>query len=398
MEPLYLKTAAGLFFVLVVAVFESACVDGGVVVSPRHEEVTNYGADVVSGTSAETGTGECYRPQVIIQAPTCDSVDIRTDINTELKEVKQKLDEVLAFLSIQPTNYPSVVPQDTDVPSSVKPKCTTPNIDESLTTSNCSVGEVESGTYCTYHCAEGITMQGDPTVSCGANGNWNQVLPICRATLERDCGDAVDKGYTMSGIYLVQPTDDGEPFEVFCDMDTDYGGWTVFQRRQDGSVNFFRLFAEYQEGFGNLEGEFWLGNDKLNRLTSQTNYELRVDLEDFEGGSAYQVYRSFNIGDVDSNYRLSVSSSTGTAGDSLYSHNNMPFSTKDKDNDSRSTENCAFRSHGAWWYKSCQTSNLNGWYLGPDKTEQFKGVTWYSWKDSSYSMKKSEMKIRFLGL
>ena len=88
----------------------------------------------------------------------------------------------------------------------------------------------------------------------------------------------------------------------------------MFQRRQDGSVNFFRLFAEYQEGFGNLEGEFWLGNDKLHRLTSQTNYELRVDLEDFEGGSAYQVYRTFNIGDVDSNYRLSVSSSTGTAG------------------------------------------------------------------------------------
>ena len=66
MAPLYMKTAACLVFVLVVAVFESACVDGGVVVSPRHEEVTNYEADVVSGTSAETGTGECYRPQVTL--------------------------------------------------------------------------------------------------------------------------------------------------------------------------------------------------------------------------------------------------------------------------------------------------------------------------------------------
>ena len=82
----------------------------------------------------------------------------------------------------------------------------------------------------------------------------------------------------------------------------------------------------------------------------------------------------------------------------MYGHNNMPFSTKDKDNDRHSTENCAYRSHGAWWYKSCLSSNLNGWYLGPDKTEPAKGVAWYSLKDSSYSMKKSEMKIRFLGL
>ena len=69
-------------------------------------------------------------------------------------------------------------------------------------------------------------------------------------------------------------------------METDGGGWTVFQRRQDGSVDFYRNWTDYENGFGNLTGEFWLGLSKINRLTKASN-TLRVDLEDFDGNTSY---------------------------------------------------------------------------------------------------------------
>ncbi|XP_060575485.1 ficolin-1-like [Ruditapes philippinarum] len=78
-----------------------------------------------------------------------------------------------------------------------------------------------------------------------------------------------------------------KPLSVYCDMDTDDGGWTVFQRRQDGSVDFFRDWEEYKTGFGDLNGEFWLGNKYLNLLTNDDKqHELRIDMEDFNGNQA----------------------------------------------------------------------------------------------------------------
>ncbi len=98
-------------------------------------------------------------------------------------------------------------------------------------------------------------------------------------------------------------------------METDGGGWTVFQRRKDGTVDFDRNFASYRRGFGDQEGEFWLGNDNLHRMTAQDEYELRVDLTDFEDESAFAVYDLFRIGDVDDNFRLTLGAYSGTAGE-----------------------------------------------------------------------------------
>ena len=117
-------------------------------------------------------------------------------------------------------------------------------------------------------------------------------------------------------MYIINP-DGGIPIQVLCDMTTDGGGWAVFQRRLEGSVNFFRGWDSYKSGFGNLNGEFWLGNDNLHRLTTADEVVLRVDLEDFEGDIRYAEYTTFNVSDQSEKYRLSVGGYSGTSGDSM---------------------------------------------------------------------------------
>ena len=202
-----------------------------------------------------------------------------------------------------------------------------------------------------------------------------------------DCKDALAQGQTSSGVYTIQP--DSQPaFQVYCDMETNGGGWTVFQRRRDGSVNFFRNWSDYQQGFGNLSGEFWLGLEKIYHLTSNPT-ELRVDIRDFYENSGYAHYTNFSIGDSASQYILSISGYSGTAGDSLEGHDGYRFSTKDQDNDAACNFNCAKCYEGAWWYLYCYYSNLNGLYY---PTIQCAGVTWNTF---SFSLKFSEMKLRW---
>ena len=132
-------------------------------------------------------------------------------------------------------------------------------------------------------------------------------------------------------------------------MNTDGVGWTVIQRRKDGSVDFYRDWAEYKNGFGSLTGEFWLGNDKIYRLTASGNKVLRVDPEDWSENRAYARYGTYGVGDDNSKYRMNVGSYSGTAGDSLAYHNGSYFTTKDKDN-VWDDGNCTQTWHGAWWY------------------------------------------------
>ncbi|XP_074637689.1 ficolin-2-like [Acropora palmata] len=175
-------------------------------------------------------------------------------------------------------------------------------------------------------------------------------------------------------------------------MTTGGGGWTVFQRRVDGSVNFYRGWTDYKFGFGNLSGEFWLGNDNLHRIAAAGNMTLRVDLEDFEANVTFAEYSIFKVADASDKYRLLIGGYSGTAGDSMAYQNGTQFSTKDQAND-LSSVSCAEKYKGAWWYKSCHRSNLNGQYLGGPHDTFADGINWKSFRGQHYSLKRSEMKL-----
>ncbi|XP_058380429.1 ficolin-1-like [Diceros bicornis minor] len=213
------------------------------------------------------------------------------------------------------------------------------------------------------------------------------------ATGPRSCKELLTRGHSLSGWHIIY-LPDCQPLTVLCDMDTDGGGWIVFQRRSDGSVDFFRDWAAYKKGFGSQLGEFWLGNDNIHALTAQGTSELRVDLVDFQGNHQFAKYQSFKIANETEKYKLILGDFvTGNAGDSLTAHKDRFFSTKDRDNDLTSS-NCAELYKGAWWYNRCHLSNLNGCYLGGPHQSYGDGINWSSWRGYNYSYKVSEMKVR----
>uniref|UniRef100_A0A7N5ZUI4 Tenascin R (restrictin, janusin) n=1 Tax=Anabas testudineus TaxID=64144 RepID=A0A7N5ZUI4_ANATE len=206
----------------------------------------------------------------------------------------------------------------------------------------------------------------------------------------QNCAQHLLNGETLSGVYTIYINrDPSQGVQVYCDMTTDEGGWIVFQRRQNGLTDFSRKWSDYRVGFGNLEDEFWLGLDNIQRIAAQGRYELRIDMRDGQE-SVYANYDKFSIGDARNLYKLRIGEYNGTAGDSLSYHQGRPFSTKDRDNDIAVT-NCALSYKGAWWYKNCHRANLNGKY-GESRHSQ--GINWYHWKGHEFSIPFVEMKMR----
>ena len=137
--------------------------------------------------------------------------------------------------------------------------------------------------------------------------NYNRCL-FC-ISVYKNCAELYKDGKRLSGVYTIDP-DNGGAFDVFRNQTTAGGGWTVFQKRLDGSVDFYRGWDDYKRGFGNLNGEFWLGLDKINRLTKQRS-RLRVDLEDINGNTAYADYSFFGVSSERSKYKLSLGTYSG---------------------------------------------------------------------------------------
>nr|XP_040236102.2 fibrinogen-like protein A [Anopheles coluzzii] len=218
-----------------------------------------------------------------------------------------------------------------------------------------------------------------------------QVNPgiLYRNVSSRSC---VQEQSKHSGKYIIQATENDYPFVGYCDQTTLGGGWLVFQYRFDGSVDFYLNWTEYRDGFGSMDGEFWLGLEKLHRITAARKHELLVELKDFDGKYIYARYDEFEIGSEEEQYPLKkLGSYSGTATDALKYHRDMKFSTKDRRNDIHPIDDCATLYKGAWWYNKCMQSHLNGVY---ENINDPKAIGWFYYKNSWQGFAYSRMSIR----
>ncbi|VDI76811.1 Hypothetical predicted protein, partial [Mytilus galloprovincialis] len=224
---------------------------------------------------------------------------------------------------------------------------------------------------------------------CCASG-YSKVLMECRMDLSYNCCPPNETNlhwntlyrdnfhYTVS-VYYRTYLFSTKRLRVYCDMTTDGGGWTVFQNRINGNVDFYRNWDEFELGFGDIETEFWLGNAKLHQLTSSIAYTLRVVLEDFDNETRYAEYQSFAIGNAPSKYALTVSGYSGDAEVIVatdYSGDAVVVVATQKNNPYTWYGNCAQYFHGAWWHKTCHHSNLNGGYLVWSKADLSSDLVW----------------------
>eukprot|EP00731_Ephydatia_muelleri_P029603 Em0021g126a len=178
---------------------------------------------------------------------------------------------------------------------------------------------------------------------------------------------------------------------------TSTGGFTVIQRRVDGSVSFDSSWNDYKNGFGSLESEHWLGLDTIHLLT-QSAYNpkgvgLRVELGDFKGVFKYADYSFFVVLTEDLNYTMLLNGFNGTAGNSLGDHNSMQFSTKDRDNDLLSFKNCARDLKGGWWFTGCYSAFLNGPYAPLQEPTNPIQISWRQFNSNQSTMRWSEMML-----
>ncbi|XP_055607657.1 angiopoietin-2-like isoform X2 [Uranotaenia lowii] len=199
-----------------------------------------------------------------------------------------------------------------------------------------------------------------------------------------------------SGVYTFEQLQLNEANRDFnrryCYFATDGPAWTVIQRRKlhDIQENFNRTWADYRNGFGDLSHEFWFGNAFIHKLTYDDNLELRVELEDFDGNTAYAEYKQFRLDSEKFGYNLMVADYQGDASDSMAYHNDRDFSTFDKPD----AFSCAITYGSGWWFNSCLESNLNGIYYTSDpRAHRSTGILWETWL-GDYSLKSTIMMVR----
>ncbi|CAG2213123.1 Angiopoietin-related protein 1,Ficolin-1-A,Angiopoietin-1,Fibrinogen C domain-containing protein 1,Ryncolin-1,Angiopoietin-related protein 7,Fibrinogen C domain-containing protein 1-B,Fibrinogen-like protein 1,Ficolin-1,Ficolin-1-B,Angiopoietin-4,Tenascin-R,Ryncolin-2,Fibrinogen C domain-containing protein 1-A,Microfibril-associated glycoprotein 4,Fibrinogen-like protein A,Ryncolin-3,Angiopoietin-2,Ficolin-2,Fibrinogen alpha chain,Tenascin,Angiopoietin-related protein 2,Techylectin-5A,Ryncolin-4,Techylecti len=232
------------------------------------------------------------------------------------------------------------------------------------------------------------TLCCDDSMFCNADLNCSST-PQTPSILPRECADLK---LSNSGVHTIYPY--GEPSKpMYCFVDDKGHIWTAIQRRFDGSVNFYRGWHDYKNGFGQASGEHWIGNDIIHAITADSNYALIVLMTDYNNVTKYAEYLSFHVDTEENGYRLMLGKYTGNAGDSMIIHNGQKFSTYDKDNDVY-PGNCAQIYKGAWWYSSCVDVNLNGLYLRGPNSQSALGVIWLKWHGYDYSLKTTTMMIR----
>ncbi|XP_060603432.1 angiopoietin-2-like [Ruditapes philippinarum] len=191
-----------------------------------------------------------------------------------------------------------------------------------------------------------------------------------------DCKEVLDVyPEAESGFYEIELWKSKKKLIVNCDMETDGGGWTIFHRRFDGSIDFYRNITEYENGFGIARGELWLGLKYIQELADQNRSEARLDVTNHRNEIGYETFQEFKLTNG-TDYRLNIGlrNASGNLVEGLAHNNLAAFSTFDRDLDSKDTGNCAVDRHGGWWYDSCTYANLNGLYAPPGTICQLDGA------------------------
>ncbi|XP_034102773.2 angiopoietin-related protein 7-like isoform X2 [Drosophila albomicans] len=173
-------------------------------------------------------------------------------------------------------------------------------------------------------------------------------------------------------------------FDVLCDSQLAGPGWIVIQQRVGGNESFYRNWATYRKGFGSLESDFFLGLEKIHRITSLQRHELYIHLVDVDEHVYFFRYDDFKISDEDSGYALSLGKFNGSIiEDRLRFYKNTKFTTFDRYNNIGGRI-CANSQRSGWWYHDCIYCNLNAPY-GPK-------LNWHVKK--KIELKESKMLIR----
>ena len=152
---------------------------------------------------------------------------------------------------------------------------------------------------------------------------WNVFL-LASQPVYIDCKDAYSKGQRASQVYTIN-SDRGVPFQAYCNMGIDGGGWTVLVRQRNGSFGFNRSWKDNVNGFGDLNGEHWLGLEKVHWLTKTISL-LRVDVTSYTQSFKYVKYNEFKMGPAQ-NYAQYFSNYSGNI-DSLRFHDGVKFDIK----------------------------------------------------------------------
>ncbi|XP_034477554.1 angiopoietin-related protein 7-like [Drosophila innubila] len=183
------------------------------------------------------------------------------------------------------------------------------------------------------------------------------------------------------------------PFRAVC-YDA---GWMMIQRRRDQRTSFQQNWAGYRAGFGDLQSSFFIGLEKLYRLTNSQPHELYIELEAYDGRSTQAHYDNFRVGSEEEGYKLielgEYLGEAGDAGDGLRLNVNAKFSTYDRDNDNIANGNCVKIYESGWWHNNCTESNLNGVYFNEFNSWDRRSIWWGPWMDR-YSLKSVAMYIR----
>ncbi|XP_019304609.1 angiopoietin-related protein 3 isoform X1 [Panthera pardus] len=220
----------------------------------------------------------------------------------------------------------------------------------------------------------------------------NETKIVEHDDIPANCTTIYNRGEYTSGIYSIRPSN-SQAFNVYCDVKSG-SSWTVIQHRIDGSQNFNETWENYRYGFGRLDGEFWLGLEKIYSIVKQSNYVLRIELEDWKDNKHYIEY-SFHLGDHETNYTLHLVEITGNVPNALPEHKDLAFSTWD--HKAKGHVNCPESYSGGWWcHDVCGENNLNGKYNKPrakTKPERRRGIYWKSQNGRLYSIKSTKMLI-----